>query len=37
MIEGIRVTGVIEFHDVQKLEPFACFGGLPSGNQSFRA
>jgi len=42
MIEEIQTTGVIEFHNFQKLEPFACSRGiglktLPSGDQSIHA
>ena len=28
MIEGIRGTGVIEFHNVPKTRAFACSGGI---------
>ena len=35
MIEGIRGTGVIEFHNVQKLEAFACSGGIRLKNVAF--
>jgi hypothetical protein len=37
MIEGIRSTGVIEFHNIQKLEPCMFWYPLPSGDESFNA